>query len=209
MNRWSSARCETLVPRLVTDRAEGAYIWEMNDQALLAAAASGDADAFAAFYRRHLALVVGFAWRATRDREAAADLAAEVFAAALSACGRYRAEHDTAAAWLIGIAHNKLRESERRRRVQDGVRRRLRMRPLVIGDDDLERVIELASVGDGVLMAAVDALPPRERAAVRGRILDERSYPELAVELRCSESVVRQHVSRGLRRVRARIERED
>ena len=79
----------------------------MDDQALLAAAALGDADAFAAFYRRHLALVVGFGLRATGDPEAAADLAGEVFAAALAACGRYRAEHDTAAPWLIGIAHNK------------------------------------------------------------------------------------------------------
>jgi hypothetical protein len=47
------------------------------------------------FYRRHLALVVGFGLRTTGEREATADLAGEVFTAALGACGRYRAEHDT------------------------------------------------------------------------------------------------------------------
>lgn len=177
----------------------------MDDEALLAATARGDADAFAAFYRRHLGLVVGFCLRATGDREAAADLAGEVFAAALSACGRYRAHYDTAAPWLIGIAHNKLRESQRRAVVQDGVRRRLRMRPLELGEDDLERVEALASAAESAVVAAVEALPEAEREAVRARIVEERAYRELAVELRCSESVVRQRVSRGLTRIRAQM----
>ena len=89
------------------------------------------------------------------------------------------------------------------------MRRRLQIRPLVIGDADLDRVIDLASAADGQLLAAVDALPAGERAAIRGRIVDERSYRELAAELRCSESVLRQRVSRGLRRVREGIEREE
>lgn len=177
----------------------------MDDEALLAASARGDADAFAAFYRRHLGLVVGFCLRATGDREVAADLAGEVFAAALAACGRYRAEHETAAPWLIGIAHNKLRESQRRRRVQDGLRRRLRMRLLEFDEDDLDRVDLLASAAQSEVVAAVEALPASERDAVRARNVEEREYRELAVQLRCSESVVRQRVSRGLARVRARI----
>ena len=137
----------------------------MDDEALLAASAEGDADAFAAFYRRHLGLVVAFCLRATGDREVAADLSAEVFAAALSACGRYRAQYETAAPWLIGIAHNKLRESQRRAVVQDGVRRRLRMRPLEYREDDLERVEMLASAAEGEVLAAVEDLPEAEREA--------------------------------------------
>lgn len=177
----------------------------MDDETLLAAAADGDADAFAVFYRRHLALVVGFCLRATGDREVAADLASEVFAAALMACGRYRAEHRTAAPWLIGIATNKLRESEHRGRVQNSVRRRLRMRPIELVDDDLERVEAIASRGSSAVLAALEALPVDEREAVRARIVDERAYREVALELGCSESVVRQRVSRGLARLRARI----
>lgn len=171
----------------------------------MAAAAAGDADAFAVFYRRHLALVVGFGLRATGNREAAADLAGEVFAAALAACGRYRAEHDTAAPWLIGIAHNKLRESQRRGRVQDAVRRRLQMRPIEFDDDDLDRVEAMTSAADGALLAALEALPAAERDAVRARIVEEQDYREVASQLGCSESVVRQRVSRGLTRLRARV----
>lgn len=111
------------------------------------------------FYRRHLGLVVGFCLRATGDREAAADLAGEVFAAALAACRRYRPEYPTAAPWLIGIANNKLRESERRGRVQNDVRRRLRMNPVPLVDDDLGRVDALASAGHSGVLAALEALP--------------------------------------------------
>jgi DNA-directed RNA polymerase specialized sigma24 family protein len=69
----------------------------MDDAELIAATARGDADAFAVLYRRHLPRVVGFGLRATGDPEVAADLAAEVFAAALASCPRYRPQHDSAA----------------------------------------------------------------------------------------------------------------
>jgi len=174
----------------------------MDDETLLAATAGGDADAFAQFYRRHLALVVAFGLRATGDREVAADLAGEVFAAALAACGRYSAERDTAAAWLIGIANNKLRESRRRGRVQDEIRRRLQISPIALADDDLARVDALASEGSSAVLEAFEALPGPERDAVRARVVEERDYRGLASELQCSESVVRQRVSRGLARIR-------
>jgi RNA polymerase sigma-70 factor (ECF subfamily) len=177
----------------------------MDDAELLAAAASGDPEAFAAFYRRHLPRVVSFALRATGDGELAADLTGEVFAAALASCGRYEAQYESAAPWLLGIAHNKLHESHRRGRVENAMRRRLRIGPLAIDDDDLRRVEELAAVGGETLLAAVDELPLGERDAVRARIVEEREYREIASELACSESVVRQRVSRGLARVRARL----
>lgn len=94
----------------------------MDDGELIAATVRGDADAFAKLYRRHLSRVVAFALRATGDPEVAADLAAEVFAAALASCARYRAEHDSAALWLLGIAQNKLRESRRRDRLEAELR---------------------------------------------------------------------------------------
>ena len=102
--------------------------------------------------------------------------------------------------WLI--AQNKLRESRRRGRVEDGARRRLAFEPEALDDDDLARVEELAGGAAGGVMDLVDGLPDRQRAAVRARVVDERSYAEIAGELSCSELVVRQRVSRGLSRLR-------
>lgn len=177
----------------------------MDDAQLLAATARGDANAFAAFYRRHLPLVVSFALRATGDAELAADLAGEVFAAALASCARYEPRHESAAPWLVGIAHNKLRESRRHGRVEDATRRRLQIAPLPLEDDDLRRVEELAALAELGVLAAVERLPTGERAAIRARVIEERDYESIAHDLGCSESVVRKRVSRGLARVRARL----
>jgi len=175
------------------------------DAELVAAVAAGDERAFAELYRRHLPVVVGWIYRQTGDREVAADLAAEVFAAALLSAHRYRPERAPAGIWLLGIARNKLRESARRRRVEDAARRRLGLEPVPLADADLERVEELAC-DTGELTALLARLPADQRAALVGRVLDERSYEQLAERLQCSEMVVRQRVSRGLRTLRSQVE---
>ena len=81
-----------------------------------------DADAFAVFYDRYEAAIVGYLARRVRDPELVADLTAEMFAAALRAAPRYRASESTAAGWLFTIAHNTLAKSVRSRRVQDSAR---------------------------------------------------------------------------------------
>lgn len=175
---------------------------DRTDGQLLGAVAAGDAEAFSVFYRRHLPGVVGFLVRETGDREAAADLAAEVFAAVFLSAGRFRARGaGSAVAWVRGIALNKLRESWRRGRVEDQARRRLAFEPETLDDEDLARVDELASESGGV-SDLVDALPERQRVAVRWRVLEGRGYRDIAKEMDCSELVVRQHVSRGLKRLR-------
>lgn len=180
---------------------------EESDDRLLGRYAAGDADAFVAFYRRHLATVVGFFWRRTRDPELAADLTAETFAAALRAAGRYRGGERPALAWLYGIASHKLADSRRRGRVEDEARRALALQPLRLEDEDLARVEELAVVDAGrpLLAAAVHSLPDEQREAVWARVVEERDYTEIAAEMRCSELVVRQRVSRGLKGLRARM----
>src|SRR5271166_2622242 len=128
------------------------------DAALLAAVARGDQQAFTSLYRRYLPLIVRWSLRETRNRELAADLSAEVFAAALTSARRYRPECGSVTVWLLGIARNKLLESRRRRRVEDSARRRLRLEPVALSDADLDRVEELASLDEEIL-ALVQALP--------------------------------------------------
>jgi RNA polymerase sigma factor (sigma-70 family) len=172
---------------------------------LLAAVGRGDDSAFAVIYRRYLPLVVRWCWRETGNRELAADLSAEVFAGALTAARRYRPDQGSVAAWLLGIDRNKLRESRRHGRVEAAARRRLGVAPVALTDADLQRVEELASLDEEIL-ARVAGLPEDQRRALVSRIVDERSYEEIASELRCSELAVRQRVSRGLRTLRSQTE---
>jgi RNA polymerase sigma-70 factor, ECF subfamily len=177
-----------------------------SDAALLSAIAARDGAAFAVFYRRHVPTVLAYLMRETRDPETAADLAAEVFAAVLLAAGKYAPQGESATPWVIGIARNKLLMSLRRGRVEARARHRLGFDAVALDDGDLERIIEVANSGSDTLLRLVEDLPEDERLAIRSRVLDERPYREIATELRCSEMVIRQRVSRGLARMRERLE---
>ena len=179
---------------------------QWSDSALLSAIAARDGTAFAVFYRRHLPAVLAFLLREIGDPEAAADLAAEVFAAVLLSAGRYSEQGPSAAPWVIGIARNKLLMSFRRGRVEARARHRLGFQAVALDDGDLDRIAEVADGGRGRLAGLVDELPEDERVAVRSRVLDERPYSEIATELRCSELVIRKRVSRGLARMRDQLE---
>jgi RNA polymerase sigma factor (sigma-70 family) len=178
---------------------------QWSDSALLSAIAARDGASFAVFYRRHLPAVLAFLLRETRDREAAADLAAEVFAAVLLSASRYAEQGESATPWVIGIARNKLLMSFRRGRVEARARSRLGFHAVVLDNGDLDRIEEVALGEGGRLVALVDDLPEDERVAVRSRVLDERPYPEIASELQCSELVIRKRVSRGLARMREQL----
>lgn len=181
--------------------------WEHEtDDALIAAAAS-EASAFTVLYRRYERPMLAYFLRRVADPEPAADLTAEVFAAVLIASERYRPGGPPASAWLFAIAQHKLASSLRRGRVEDRARRRLRMEPLELDDDDLERIERTVEGRDA--LALLDELPADQRDAVRARIVDERDYGEIAHELRCSQAVVRKRVSRGLSTLRERFEHEE
>lgn len=170
--------------------------------------ARSDPAAFAVLYDRYEAAIVAYFARRVRDPELVADLAAEVFAAALIAASRYRPVEPSAAAWLFTIAHNTLAKSFRRQRVEAFARLRLGIRDAVtLADDELERVEAIAS-GTGQLEALLERLPPEQAEAVRARVLEDESYSELASRLQNSELVIRKRVSRGLAKLREQYEKE-
>ena len=171
--------------------------------AVLLAASRCDPEAFGRFYDRYEAAVAGYFVRRTGSWELAADLTAEVFAAALGAAARYRSEGPTAAVWLFTIARNTLITSVRKGKVEAAARERAGV-PVVEFEDESVRRLTLED-GDRWVLEMLDRLPDSQREAVRARVLDEREYGDIARELRTSELVVRKRVSRGLETLRQQI----
>ncbi|MCW3019000.1 MAG: polymerase, sigma-24 subunit, subfamily [Solirubrobacterales bacterium] len=169
------------------------------DDALLLA---GDAQDFGRFYALHEDYVLTLFLARGAPAELAADLAAETFARALVARRSFDAARGAPRGWLTGIARHVLADSFRRGRVEDTARRKLGLERLQIDDAAIARIDELA---EDRALCALEALPEDQRVAVRGRVLEEADYTELASTLGCSPSVVRQRVSRGLRALRERL----
>ena len=178
---------------------------EQRTDSELLLAARDSAEAFGVFYERHFASVLAFFRRRTPGPEEAFDLAAETFAAVLAAVPRFEPRAEPVQAWLFAIARNKLSESVRRGRVQDEARQALRMQPIELDDEAID-LLEAAARGPALELLA--ALAPEQRQAIEARYLEERDYPEIARDLRCSESVVRKRASRGLAALRAQLGRE-
>jgi RNA polymerase sigma factor (sigma-70 family) len=177
----------------------------LSDEQLLARTVA-EPEAFGLFYDRFERELLHFFLRATGRPELAADLAGEVFAAALAGASGFDGARGTARAWLYGIARHALADTWERGRVEDRARRRLGMEPLYLTDESIERIAQL-DASPGPVLTLLAALPDEQRVAVQGRVVEEREYAELAQSLSCSESVVRQRVSRGLRTLRSRLER--
>jgi RNA polymerase sigma factor (sigma-70 family) len=170
-----------------------------NDDALLL---SGDPEDFGRFYDRYVESLLAFFQRRTQDPEAAADLTAETFAAALVARGRYEPRATPAAAWLFGIAQHKLGDFRRRGSAETRMRARLGMERLAVSAEDAELIRWL---GEEVAVAMVADLPPDQRDAIRAHVIEDRDYAEIARSGQLSEATVRKRVSRGLQVLRDRV----
>src|SRR4051794_5453129 len=158
---------------------------------------------FGAFYARHEDAILLFFLRRGATPDLAADLTAETFAAALCSLDRFEPDGPPLIAWLYGIARNVLAMSRRRGAVEARARKRLGMEPLLLTDAAIEAI---DSLGSGEASRVLAELPSEQREAIEARVIGEQSYPAIAESLRCSEMVVRQRVSRGLRELRTRLE---
>lgn len=155
------------------------------------------------FYLRHRDKVLAFHAQRVAEAEVAADLTAETFAAALLAIhDELRPLPDLPAAWLFTIAQRKLVDAYRRGTVRDDARRRLAMEPVVLYDEDIELIHDMADSTD-IVAELAEVLAPDQLHALKARVLDERPYADIAAELGCSQTVVRMRVSRALKTLRA------
>ena len=85
------------------------------DSSLIAAAAAGDRDAFAALLERHYDRIHGLAWQLTGSRADADDIAQDVCCVLVEKIGSYRGQAKFTT-WLQGITFNACRDWRRRRR---------------------------------------------------------------------------------------------
>ncbi len=176
----------------------------LSDGELLADLSHPD-ESFAIFYRRHANGVLRFVASQGADAEAAADVVSETFIAALRQRERYRPEHESARLWLLGIAARRLGDSRRRERRERRRTERAAQYLGVLSVDDrvsYEQLVQTTSALD-----ALEDLPDSERRVVLARVIEGHGYDDIARSLGVSEGAARKRLSRGLDRLRHRLER--
>ncbi len=175
-----------------------------SDHDLLQAARDGDADSFGVFYGRYREGILAYFARRVDQPELAADLMAELFARLLVETLSSRPLPEAPVAWLFTAARNLLVDSARRGRAEAAARRKLGMPRLVLDDDDIERILEIAEAAD-LLQDVRAALAPDAWDVLRARLMEEEPYLQIARRLECSEAVVRKRLSRAVADVRTMI----
>ncbi len=175
---------------------------QRSDSELLTASAA-EPGVFTELYRRHAEDLLRYFARRTLDPEAAAELTAETFAQAFASRTTYRDTGANGVAWIYGVARHQLGRFFRSGRVDRAARRRLGMPERELPPADYERIEDLVDFEPirGAITEALATLRDDHRDALRYRVIEQLSYPEVARRLSCTEDNARQRVSRGLRRL--------
>jgi RNA polymerase sigma-70 factor (ECF subfamily) len=174
----------------------------LNDEALLAGLASGDAEAARSFVRRYQARVYGVAVSVLGDRAAAEDVAQEAFLRAMRRADAFDPRRGTVAAWLLRIARNLAIDRLRLRRPDPVAPRTLAALDVPGGGLSVEDTAVVSAAAARV-RAALRDLPAEQSRAV----LLAASYGHTAEEISQLENIplgtAKTRIRLGLRKVRA------
>ncbi|MGK2878583.1 MAG: RNA polymerase sigma factor [Solirubrobacterales bacterium] len=160
-------------------------------------------------YEAHAQSILRFLMRRTLDAQVSIDLVAETYAVAFEQRNKFRGDRDRAAhSWLFGIADNLLHDYFRRGSTEQRAVQRLGVDPVEVLEHEIERIDELAGISElrSTVADALSDLGEESRIALQLRVVEELSYPDVAGRMNVSEQVARARVSRGLRKLRARLE---
>jgi RNA polymerase sigma-70 factor (ECF subfamily) len=180
---------------------------EPEDQELLRRAATGDREAFTAFYRRRQHGVYRFALNMSGSEATAEEVTQEVFMTLIREPGSYDPNRGSVAAFLYGIARNHVLRIRKRD---------WRFTELSKGEGDPDSAVwasEDSTIRDLIrdeealaVRKAILSLPPVHREVVVLCELEEMSYADAADILGCAIGTVRSRLHRARQSLRQTLE---
>jgi len=193
------------------------------DAELMARVATGDHEAFATLYDRHVRAVYGAVLRYLREPAAAEEVVQETCLAMWQRPDRYAAEKGSLIGWLLSVARNRaidrLRSASRRPQL-------VRLAPIASdgSESDLERLMAVGRpVGSGataeeppdvaerrwvrsVVRTALDGMSEPERQVLELAYDDGLTQTEIAERLGWPLGTVKTRTRRAMLRLRAMLE---
>ena len=185
-----------------------AAVYLEQDAELMLRVRAGDNLSFALLLERHRRPVIHFLYRMVQNQAVSEELAQEVFLRVYKARATYEptAKFTT---WLFRIAShlaiNWLRD-RKMERLQDSLDSPPEGQSIQLPDKAMTKEQEmLHSARMAEVRAAIQGLPPKQRAAVLMHKYQEMGYSQIAKVFQCSESAVKSLLFRAYETLRARL----
>jgi RNA polymerase sigma-70 factor (ECF subfamily) len=194
----------------VRDDDEGeasAHEARYHENALIAAARSGDQMAFTALVDAHYALVYGLACRTVRDPDEAAEITQDVFLAAWRNLGSFRGEARFST-WLYRITYRRCLQSiEVQQNRLAALRQFTSLHFERIANEWSEMQANIAEQEwCQAIREQIDLLPVKYQAVILLRHFQDLSYEEIAQQLTMPISTVKTHLHRARAMLRDRLQ---
>jgi len=157
---------------------------------------------FETLVNAHSAEIFAYLWRMVRDEADAQDCLQEAFLRAYRAYDRLDGRANQRA-WLYRIATN-VALTHLKRRGREAARR-LPLVPDLLADDPSPGEAAIWRETIEAVFAAVERLPPQQRAALILRKYQALSYTEIAGTLGCSEEAARANVYQAIKKLRSEL----
>jgi RNA polymerase sigma-70 factor (ECF subfamily) len=157
----------------------------------------GDEAAFAVFYDRHAARVLGMLIRLLGRRDEAEDVLQEAFWQVWRCAERYNPARSSPLVWLILIARSRALDLLRRRKAETALEDQ--DDPEIHGDPSLD--VERQELAQNV-RAGLDQLPEAQRHAVRLAFYDGLTHEQVAHSQNVPLGTAKTRIRLGMERLR-------
>jgi len=176
----------------------------LDDLALVERACSGDRDAEAAIYRRHVPYIAGLATRLLASATEAEDVVQDTFIIAFADLAR-KGTITALRPWLARIAVSQVHRRFRRRKLLRllGIDRAepAQLDAIASPETSPEVRAQLAALG-----RVLESLPPAQRIAWSLRCIEGATLDEVAAACGCSLATAKRRIAAAWERVRANVE---
>ncbi len=176
----------------------------LDDRALLQRVAGKDADAFEAFYDRHVVAAYALAYRIVGSKQPADDVCQEAFLALWRSANRYDPRQGEARSWLLTVVRNRAIDHLRRvtrtkdREVADEA---LAERHAAPADQDTQATA-LRHAAAGEARELLGELSEDQRRVIELSFYSGYSHSEISALLELPLGTVKARMKRGLTKMR-------
>lgn len=161
---------------------------------------AGDEGAFAEIYSRYSALVYSVALRSIGDFTEAEDVTQKVFVAAWTGRANYRPERASVAAWLMGIARNKIVDTHEKRARDKRIQTSVAANTTTANLEPID-VAQRLIVADEI--ARLEKVPQQ---VLKLAFFEDLTHAQIAERLQLPPGTVKSHIRRSMLKIKSRLE---